>query len=548
MLTGKSETQGRMCVMYRGERSLAAKNQLSHQPRAGLTRRGFMTNTAATGAALGLGSLIVPAPARAATRGGHFRMAMSGGGPADSLDPALMASEYPIALSLNLNGFLTYVDPDGNVMGDLAESWEGSEGATVWVFELRNGATFHNGKPVTSDDVVASLNYHRGEDSRSTVKPLVSQIADIRADGAQTVTVTLVSGNADFPMYLSDPRLPILPSSEGTIDWQSGIGAGAYRLEAFEPGVVARLAKFENDWNDARGWFDTAEMLLVNDSNARLQALQGNSVDAIARVNPKIAALLQAAGGFNLYNVTTAQYFTWAMDTTIAPLDNNDIRLALKYAYDREQFVETVLGGYGMVANDHPVSPAHQFFAADLEQRVYDPERAKFHLSQAGMDRLAIDMSASEGAFAGSVDAASLFAESAAAANIDVRVIREPGDGYWNNVWMKKPFFASYWSGRPTADWILTDAFTADAAYNESRYRGEELNRLISAARSELDTGLRAEMYRDIQIILRDQGGNIIPAFGQHLFATSSRVQTPGVFARRFEMDDYRGIQNWWFG
>jgi peptide/nickel transport system substrate-binding protein len=527
---------------------LVGQPELSGQNRHRVTRRGFMKNAAASGAVLGLGSLLAPTPALSATPGGHFRMAMSGGGPADSLDPALMASEFPIAVSSNLNGFLTVVDPDGNVQGDLAESWEGSEGATVWVFKLRQGATFHNGQPVTSDDVVASINYHRGEDSKSTVKPLVGQIADIRADGAQMVTVTLNAGNADFPMYFSDPRLPILPSSDGTVDWKSGIGAGAYRLEEFEPGVVVKFSKFAEDWNDARGWFESAEILLVNDSNARLQALQGNSVDAIARVNPKIAALLQGAGGFNLYNVTTAQFFTWAMDTTIAPLTDNNVRLALKYGYDREQFVATVLGGYGMVANDHPVSPAHQFFAPDVEQRVYDPERAKFHLKEAGLESLSIDLSASEGAFAGSVDAASLFAESASAANINVNVIREPGDGYWNNVWMKKPFFASYWSGRPTADWILTDAFTADAAYNESRFKHEELNTLISSARSELDESLRAEMYRDIQIILRDQGGNLIPAFGQHLFATSTKVQTPGTFSKRFEMDNYRAIQNWWFG
>lgn len=534
--------------MHRTGSSFAALSEGNCQGKTALTRRKFIINSAATGAAFGVGSLISPQSARAATPGGHFRMAMSGGGPADSLDPALIASEFPVAISYNLNGFLTSVDPNGNVQADLAESWEGSEGATVWMFKLRDGATFHNGKSVTAEDVVASVNYHRGDDSKSTVKPLVSQIADIRADDARTVTVTLTAGNADFPMYFSDPRLPILPSSDGVVDWKSGIGAGAYRLEQFEPGVVVKFVKFADDWNDARGWFESAEILLVNDSNARLQALQGNSVDAIARVNPKIAALLKSAGSFNLYNVTTAQYFTWAMDVTNAPLDNNDVRLALKYAYDREQFVQTVLGGYGMVANDHPVSPAHKFFAADVEQRVYDPDKAKFHLKQAGMDSLSIDMSASDGAFAGAVDGASLFAESASAANINVNVIREPGDGYWNNVWMKKPFFASYWSGRPTADWILTDAFTADAAYNETRFKDTELNRLIASARSELDEGLRAEMYRDIQVILRDQGGNIIPAFGQHLFATNSKVQTPDAFAKRYEMDDYRGIQNWWFG
>lgn len=518
-----------------------------HVNEANISRREFMEGAAAVGTAAVVASSLSPTEANAAKSGGHFKLAMGGGGTTDSLDPGIMASEMEIAISYTMNGFLTSINPDGETEGDIAESWEASDGGKKWVFKVRKGAEFHNGKSVTSDDVVASINYHRGEGTKSTAKSLMGQIAEIKSDGSDTVEMTLHSGNADFAVYFSDPRMGILPSEEGKINWQSGVAAGPYALSSFEPGVSANFSKAKNDWDSNRGFIDTAEMLLITDPNARVQAIISGAVDAAGKIEPKVARLLQSNNSINLHNVTTALHYTWPMNTTIAPFDNNDVRMAMKYAFDREEFVEKILGGFGTVANDHPVSPSHQFFAEDLEQREIDLDKAKHHLKKAGLSSLDVEMSASDGAFAGSVDSAQLFAASAKKAGINVTVVREPADGYWSNVWMKKPFCACYWSGRPTADWILTDAYTIGASYNESYIRHERLDQLIREARSELDQNKRAEMYRECQLILRDEGGTIIPAFGQHLFATSSNVGHNADFSKRYELDDHKGISRWWF-
>ena len=132
------------------------------------------------------------------------------------------------------------------------------------------------------------------------------------------------------------------------------------------------------------------------------------------------------------------------MHTDTPPYDNNDVRLALKYAIDREQLVEKVLNNTGSVGNDHPISPANAYFNTELPQRVYDPDKARFHLEKAGMTDLRVELSTSEAIWEGAVDAAIIYSESAAKAGITLEVNKVPNDGYWSNVWLKHP------SARPT--------------------------------------------------------------------------------------------------
>ena len=124
-------------------------------------------------------------------------------------------------------------------------------------------------------------------------------------------------------------------------------------------------------------------------------------------------------------------------------------------------------------------------------KHAYDPEKAKFHLKKAGMSDLKVDLSTSDAAFAGAVDAAQLMANSARQPAISINVVREPADAYWDNVWMKKPWCLSFWSGRPTADFMFTTAYQTGAAWTSILVECA-FDKLLVAARSELDSAKRA--------------------------------------------------------
>ncbi|WP_287180474.1 ABC transporter substrate-binding protein [Mesorhizobium sp.] len=165
-------------------------------------------------------------------RGGFAKLGMAHGATTDSIDPAGYLDTFTqTAFSGAMSNSLTEVDAKGSIQPDLAESFETSDDATTWVFKLRKGATFHNGKTVTADDVVASMQYHMGVDTKSAAKSLLESVTNIKADGPETIVFKLNSGNADFPYIMSDYHLVVMPAKDGKADWESGVRTGAFVLE-----------------------------------------------------------------------------------------------------------------------------------------------------------------------------------------------------------------------------------------------------------------------------------------------------------------------------
>lgn len=513
-----------------------------------ISRRDFLAGAAAVGALGTAATMGMPSPAMAAPKkGGHMRVGLGTGSTSDVLDPATFDTTFNQVLGYGtLRNSLTEVTPEGQIGPELAESWDASPDAKVWTFKLRQGVQFHSGKTMTADDVIASINHHRGEKSQSAAKPLLSAIEDIKADGPNTVVVTLSAGNADFPFYMTDYHLAILPSDgEGNVDAMSGDGTGPYRLESFEPGVSAMTSRFENYFKgDDRQHFDSFEMLVLTDTAARTNAMTTGEIDYMERADLKTVHLLKGRPGIEVLETTGTQHYTMPMHTNVDPYSNNDVRLALKHAIDREDLLEKVLRGYGAVGNDHPIAPANRYYA-DLEQRTYDPDKAKFHAKKAGMDSLEVSLSAADAAFAGAVDAAVLFKEHAAKAGITVNVVREPNDGYWSDVWLKKPFCMCYWGGRPTEDQMFTTAYAEGVPWNDTYWEHDRFNKLLKEARALLDEERRAEIYHEMQQIVRDEAGTIVPLFASYVDAHTDGL-AHGTVGANYALDGFKLAERWW--
>lgn len=512
----------------------------------GVSRRGLLKGAAGLGAA----ALMLPGGMALAQdapkRGGTFRMGIGHGSTSDVLDPGQLEHLYVQVLAQARCNQLTEIAADGSLIPELAESWDSSD-AVTWTFAIRQGVTFHDGRPMTVDDVIASINHHRGEASTSAIKTLVETISDIRADGGNVV-VTLTAANADFPYTMSDYHLPILPANpDGTIDFQSGIGTGPYVMDSYEPGVQATLTRNPNYWKPDRAWFDGLELVTILDAAARLNALVTGSVDVIDQVDPPAIAMIQSRGVGNILSVAGNAHYCFPMDARAAPFDDNNVRLALKYAIDRQELVDKILAGYGSVANDNPVGPANRYFAADLEPKTYDPDKAKFYLQQAGLSSLDVTLTAANAAFSGAVDAALLFSEKAAPAGITITVNRAPDDGYWDNVWLKNPFCASYWGGRPTEDLMLSTAYQTGAAWNESYWSNAAFDKLLSDARAELDDAKRREMYHEAQRLVSFEGATIIPMYNNYVMAAATNVGHPAEIGKNWNFDGFRAVERWWF-
>jgi len=518
-----------------------------------LDRREFIKRAAALGLAAPFAASLLSQSVHAAMpkKGGRFVQGTAHGSTTDTLDPGTHENGMMTNVVYTYANHLFEVDNTGQLVPELAESFEASSDATTWTIKLRKGVEFHNGKSFTADDVIASINHHRGEDSKSAGKSLLAPLVEMKKSGNHEITFKLEAGNADFPYILSDYHLAMLPDFNGEMDWQAGFGTGGYIIEKFEPGVRATFKRNPNYFKSGRAHFDEVEIIALIDTTARQNAVMNGEVHAINRVDPKTVHLLGRNPNVNIMETTGTLHYTFPMRVDAAPFDNYDLRMAVKLSVDREALVKKILLGHGALGNDHPISTANPYHASGLPQRSYDPDKARHHLKKAGMEGIELDLGTSDAAFAGAVDAALLIKDSAAKAGLNINVVREPKDGYWSNVWNKKPWCACYWGGRPTEDWMFTAAYVADSKWNDTAWTtgpaADKFNKLVIAARSELDTDKRREMYFECQSLVNDDGGSLIPMFANYIHAVSKKIGQDEQIAANWEYDGHKNNERWWF-
>ncbi|WP_434722438.1 ABC transporter substrate-binding protein [Mesorhizobium sp. RIZ17] len=502
---------------------------MSNETRFGVgpsvNRRAFLITAGAAGAFAVTGRLAVAAEKPVA--GGHLVVGLTGGASSDSLDPTLSASQVAGTIVKQLQDHLIYAASDGRGLEPmLAESWDHSKDLLTWTLKLRKGVTFHNGKSMTAKDVVYSLNRHRGPDTKSGGAAGMKIVSDIKSANDHEITITLSEPNIDFPYVLTDYHIVVQP--EG-LPGNSGIGTGAYALAESIFGTRYLTKKFKDYWRPDVGFVDSIETLVLNDGTARVSALLNGKVHLINTIDPKVVGLLKSSQSASIVPTQGRGHYSLAMRCDAAPYDNADLRMALKLAIDREDLVKRIMHGYGSIGNDTPINNTYPL-ARVLEQRKYDPEEAGRRYKKSGHSG-PIELYVSDVAFPGAVDAATLYQQHAAKAGITINVIRSPGDGYWSDVWNKKPFCATYWDGRPTQDLALALAYKSDAPWNDTAWKRPAFDQLLAEARKTDDETTRTAKYKQASEMIRDDGGAIIPMFNQYLDGVSKRVKgyTPDV-------------------
>lgn len=476
-------------------------------------------------------------------RGGTLRLALGGADPSDSWDARRHADAFMIALGHGaVFDCLTEVAATGELVGELAESWEASADARVWTFDLRKGVTFHDGTPFGADDVIASLRLHG---PASPAHPILAPVTEMTRLGPHRVRFVLAEGNADFPFLMADYHLLIYPAGDVAGAMARGIGTGLYRVESFVPGARASLVRVAGHYKDGRaGWFDRIEALAIGDDAARTRALIEGRVDAIDRADLRALALLRADPALEVLEVAGNRHLSFPMRTGTAPFEALAVRRALKHAVDRQAMLDAVLLGHGSVANDHPIGPANQYHAAGLPQTPYDPDRARALLAGAGLGELRLPLWTDPAG----LEAAEAFRAAAAPAGIAVQVRAVPQEGYGAAVWRERPWCTSHWSGRVTEDWMFSTAHGAGAAWNETGWHDPRFAAMLREARASFDDDRRRALYGEMQRLCAAEGGTVIPVHAHFVDAHAAGLRRPGVAGNLYALDSARIAERWWFG
>jgi peptide/nickel transport system substrate-binding protein len=514
-------------------------NTFGSAQRFTLSRRQLLAGAAAL--------TVMPKPAFAGDepkKGGVFRIGVVSGDISETLDPTGLSGSLGQMIMMMTRNALVEILPDGKLGPELAEHWEPDTELKTWTFDLRKGVKFHKGQAFTSADVVYSINYHRAEHSRSPLRSVLADVSSIKADGPNRVIIELKGPNADFPFVLADYAMRIVP--DGTTSFIDGNGTGPYVLTSFNEGVRATGKRNPDYFKSDRAHFDEINLQVIPDESARIAALRSGVIDAMDRVSYKILPMVASLPGIRIIDVPGMQHFTFAMLCDGDPFKNPDLRTAMKYAIDREAIVKLILNGKGYAGNDQPISRIARYFNPEIQQRTFDADKAKFYLNKAGASGQAFKLHVSEAAFVGCTDMGALYSGSAAKAGVKIEIVKEPDDGYWSSVWQKVPWFSAYWSGRPTEDWMLTSTYSKGSPYNETHWSNEKFNQLLVAARGERDEAKRKQMYWDMQQIIHDDGGPVIPVFANYVTLASEKVAF-GQLSPMWKMDGYKATERWWF-
>ena len=481
-------------------------------------RRGFLTLglSAAVLAGCGTGPAASTATPKA---GGRLRAAFAGGGAKEVLDPHLANLYVEAARAKALYDKLADLGADVSAQPRLAQRWEPSADLTRWRITLRE-ATFHNGQPVRAQDVLFS--YARIADPARTFRAKSSlaliDLANSRAVDDRTVEFALRRPFVELPNVLAAFGTYIVP--DGTEDLSQPVGSGPFSFVSFQPGRSALLKRNPDYW-DGAPHLDELEFVIANEESARVNALLGGQVEY---AHDLTATTARGHGGddrLTLVRSPNSAIQAFAMKLDRPPFDNPDLRTAMFLLTDRKQLVDTVLSGAGQVGNDL-FGKGYQYYDDDIPQRTRDLDKAKWLIRRAGAENLAVTLNTSTAA-AGLVEAATVFADQAREAGLNVEVAQGNKDTFWADT-MKNGSLSSFRSGAMPIETHIAQRLLSTSTTNVTKWARPDFDTLYDQAVSTSDDTARTAVYHRMQRMLHDEGGYLMWGFADWIVGTARHV------------------------
>lgn len=484
----------------------------------GATSGGGATGGAAGSSSAGGNASVAPTSTvgGAPKNGGTLRIAASGGGTQDSLDPNLAADDPAIIRVNNLYETLAKTNLDYQLENVLAESFEASQGGKVWTVRMRDGVTFHNGKPLTAEDLMASFVRVFSKTSPAVVAATLGfiDLSAMKKLDARTVQFTLKSPVGPFALLTS--QVAIIPAD---FDPKTAIGTGPFKLESFTPGDRSMFSRNENYWRRP-AYLDSLETIDFADPTAGVNALLGGQVDMLSSV-PTSQTKAVTAGGGQLLLGDGGRPLLFDMNQAEAPFKDEKVRQAFRLIVDRKQMLAQAMAGYGTVGNDlySPWDPAYD---SSIPQREQDIDQAKSLLKAAGAENLSVDLPTTP-AVSGMVEMCLVFKEQAKAAGVTINVKQvEPGS-FWGDYFGKSKFQPDFLANLP---YLQTSGQyqLPGAPFNAANADDPEFVSLYNQAVAEQDDAKRTDIEHQMQKIQWDRGAYILPIHSKTIDAYATNV------------------------
>jgi peptide/nickel transport system substrate-binding protein len=484
---------------------------LAEEAEAGsLSRLDLLRAAAVGGAALaGSGALAdraLGAAAQKPKRGGRLRVAHVGAGKSESFNPGRGSNFIDASRYYNMYDPLVRVRPDLTSGPGLALQWIPNKDSTTWLVKLRPDVEFHNGKSFTAEDVIYTLR-SMGDKKHVALSSVGGiRLGELKKDGKLGLRIPLRSSNARLFDNFNVQGSVVIPA--GLKDFSKPVGTGPFSFKSFTPGQRSLCVRNPNYWENGKPYVDEWEDISIDDNTARVNALVAGQVDLISQMDPRLArAQLQRKQVQVLVAPSSSiQVFLMAID--LAPFQDVRVRKAFKLIPDRKALIDGALAGFATPGND--LAGRGLPFWLDKPVPKRDPERAKALLKAAGAENLTVTLQTSN-VVPGFIESATLFAQQAKAAGVNVKVKKESASAYFDTslIYTKMPFAQSFWTVTALGQ-FYPQSLLSTAVWNETHFKQKSFDKLIQSAIGAPTNALAKKRWAQVQEIQFDQGGYIV--------------------------------------
>lgn len=502
-----------------------------------INRRTFLKGGIATGAALwGMGAMLgKPRTAFAQTPkyGGKLTTAMIDS--PVSLDPGHMADFTAYWAGNLIYDKLVYLNPDMTVSPNLATSWKSLEKGKVWIFNLRKGVKFHNGRELKAKDVATYFNRVMNPKEAASAKKRLAPLESAEVLDDYTVKVNLSIPSIDFPNSLGEPTGSIIAPESAGRETNNPIGTGAFKLKEYMPGEKLVFVKNKNYWKKGLPYLDVIQFTIMPDIATQVSALVSGEIDTFREISKDFVDVLKRKKDIVIEEVPTGAIQPIVMQMSKKPFNDPRVVQAIKLCVDREKFVDLVLNGHGVPANDTNIPPNHLFYHG-IPIKKQDYKLAKKLLADAGYPNgLDLELYTSY-VRVNMVESALTLKDMCAPVGIRINVKTWPPQTYWKEVWRHKSFFVSNWVGRVSVHDYLYQYFHEDSfdhenpgglrdVNNTSQYINHTASRLLEQGSAEAEFEKRVDIYKMAQAIIMETAGWVVPYNANYMRAKRREVQ-----------------------
>jgi peptide/nickel transport system substrate-binding protein len=532
----------------RAEQSDIGSHVIDEYVAGHINRRGFLRAGALVGISAPVLSAVLAACGSSSSPG---TKPSSGGGaagatikcgivtPAGAINPVTLADQGGLDMLAQTGEYLCLSDQTLTLKPVLATSWSPNSTFDVWTFKIRQGVKFHNGAPLTADDVVYTYKLQTNPKGKSSALSAFGGVltpAGVQKVDDFTVAFHLTAPNGNFPYLTSSDNynMVILPNNYDPAKWEGAfVGTGPFKLKSYTQKVGASFVRNEEYWG-TKAIPAATQFTFYDTETPMILALTSGSLDVVGQFTVTNGPQL-LSGGYNVTKLKSSAHRELSMRCDQAPWSDPRVRQALALSLERPAIVTALFKGAADVGNDSPFAPVYPSTNTSIPQRSLNVAKAKALLSAAGHPS-GFSATLTGEIFQEIPQYAQIIQQAAKAVGINLKLNIEAQPKYYGNYlfgtsdWLDATVSLVDYGHRGvpnvflTAPLQTTNSTTGTGAWNAAHFKNADYDRLANQYIATGDLSTQRSIAGQIETLLLDQTPVIYGYFYNYLSASAKNV------------------------